>query len=137
MTVRYVGVYLLDAPYHIDREYAYYLPVSLAQEVRVGSIVLVPFGQANRRSYALVTSLSEESDVEKVKPVLAVLPDRFSLGDEMLGLCFFLREHTLCPLGDAVRCLLPAAAFSSATEYYRATGAPLFDPPHTELAAFF
>lgn len=135
MTARYVGVYLLDAPYHIDREYAYYLPVSLAQEVRVGSIVLVPFGQANRRSYALVTSLSEESDVEKVKPVLAVLPDRFSLGEEMLGLCFFLREHTLCPLGDAVRCLLPAAAFSSVTEYYRATGAPFFDPSSAELAA--
>ncbi|MBQ8174669.1 MAG: primosomal protein N' [Clostridia bacterium] len=137
MTARYVGVYLLDAPYHIDREYAYYLPVALAQEVRVGSIVLVPFGQANRRSYALVTSFSEESDVEKVKPVLAVLPDRFSLGEEMLGLCFFLREHTLCPLGDAVRCLLPSAAFSSVTEYYRASGAPLFDPIHAELAALF
>ena len=127
MTARYVGVYLLDAPYHIDREYAYYLPLTLAEDVGVGSIVAVPFGQANRRSYALVTRLIEQSEMEKVKPVLAVLPDRFSLGEEMLGLCFFLREHTLCPLGDAVRCLLPGAAFSAITEYYRVGEMPPTD----------
>ena len=113
MTARYVGVYLLDAPYHIDREYTYYLSPQFAEAVTVGSIVAVPFGQANRRSYAVVTRLMGESETEKVKPVLALLPDRFSLGEEMLGLCFFLREHTLCPLGDAVRCLLPAAVFST------------------------
>ncbi len=120
MTNRYVGVYLLDAPYHIDREYAYYLPVPFADTVRVGGIVAVPFGSANRRSYAVVTSLAEQSEMDKLKPVLAVLPDRFSLSEEMLGLCFFLKEHTLCSLGDAVRCMLPAAVFSAIAEYYEA-----------------
>ena len=120
MTNRYAGVYLLDAPYHIDREYAYYLPVPLAGTVQVGGIVAVPFGSANRRSYAVVTSLAEQSEMDKLKPVLAVLPDRFSLTEEMLGLCFFLKEHTLCSLGDAVRCMLPAAIFSTITEYYGA-----------------
>ena len=123
MKARYVGAYLLDAPYHIDREYAYYLPATLEGEVRVGSIALVPFGTANRRTYALVTSLAEESDVDNVKPVLAVLPDRFSLSEEMLGLCFFLREHTLSTVGDALRCLLPAAVFTAIREYYEPAAA--------------
>ncbi len=122
MENRYAGVYLLDAPYHIDREYAYYLPLPFAGEVRVGGIVAVPFGSVNRRSYAVVTSLSPESDMEKVKPVLAVLPDRFSLSEEMLGLCFFLKEHTLSSFGDAVRCILPAALFSEIIEYYEVKG---------------
>ncbi len=118
MTAGYVGVRLLDAPYHIDREYAYYLPLPLSGCVRVGSIVAVPFSGANRRSYAVVTSLSGHSDMDRVKPVLAVLPDRFSLGEEMLGLCFFLHKHTLCAFGDAVRCVVPAAVFTAITEYY-------------------
>ncbi len=125
MENRYAGVYLLDAPYHIDREYAYYLPVPLADQVKVGGIVAVPFGGANRRAYAVVTSLSGHSDMDKVKPVLAVLPDRFSLSEEMLGLCFFLKEHTLSPFGDAVRCILPAALFSAITEYYEAADVSL------------
>ncbi len=131
MQDRYVGVYLLDAPYHIDREYAYYLPVTLCDDVRVGSLVAVPFGGGNRRSYAVVTSRTGQSELEKVKPVLAVLPDRFSLTEEMLGLCFFLREHTLCSLGDAVRCLLPGAVFSVINEYFE-VGENL---PDTEAAA--
>ena len=137
MTARYVGVYLLDAPYHIDREYTYYLSPQFAEAVTVGSIVAVPFGQANRRSYAVVTRLMGESETEKVKPVLALLPDRFSLGEEMLGLCFFLREHTLCPLGDAVRCLLPAAVFSAITEHYRLGEAQATDPARSRVQALF
>ncbi len=124
MKARYVGAYLLDAPYHIDREYAYYLPATLDGEVRVGSIIAVPFGTANRRTYALVASLAEYSDVDQVKPVLAVLPDRFSLSEEMLGLCFFLRDHTLSTVGDALRCLLPAAVFTAIREYYEPAAAP-------------
>lgn len=118
MNARYVSVHLLEAPYQIDREYVYYLPAALAKDVQVGSVVAVPFGTANRRAYALVVSLSEESRMEKVKPVMAVLPHRFALSEEMRGLCFFLKEHTLCSVGDAVRCLLPGTAFSAIREFY-------------------
>ncbi len=118
MIARYVGVHLLEAPYQIDREYTYYLPPVLADEVRVGSLVAVPFGGGNRRAYALVVSLSGESGLEKVKPVMAVMPERFALSEEQRGLCFFLKEHTLCSVGDAVRCLLPGTAFSAIREFY-------------------
>ena len=116
--VRYVGVHLLDAPYLIDREYEYYLPRSLSSDVRVGSLVAVPFGAANRRTYALVVRVSDQSEMDKVKPLLAVLPDRFSLSEELRGLCFFLKEHTLCSVGDAVRCIIPGAVFSAISEWY-------------------
>ena len=81
-------VRLLDLPYGADRDYDYLFPASLPIPER-GRLLLVPFGTANRRTYALVASLAEESDLDQVKPVLAVLPDRFSLSEEMLGLCFF------------------------------------------------
>lgn len=116
--VRFAAVYLLDAPYAIDHLYHYYVPVSLCGQIRVGSLVAVPFGRTNRRSYALVSAVSSQCDVEKTKPVLAVLPDRFSLSEEMRGLCFFLKERTLCTVGDAVRCLLPGAIFSTLFEFY-------------------
>lgn len=118
MNARYVAVHLLEAPYVIDSEYTYYLPAAFAGRVQVGSLVAVPFGMANRRAYALVVSLAEESRVEKAKPVMAVLPQRFALSEEMRGLCFFLKEHTLCSVGDAVRCLLPGTAFSAIREFF-------------------
>jgi primosomal protein N' (replication factor Y) len=125
MNARYVGVHLLEAPFQIDREYAYFLPAEFAEDVRVGSVVAVPFGAANRRAYALVSSLSEKTEMEKLKPVMAVLPDRFSLTEEMRGLCFFMKDHTLCSVGDAVRCLLPGTAFSAIRElYYPGVGMP-------------
>ena len=131
MNARYVGVHLLEAPYQIDREYAYYLPAELAKDVRVGSVVAVPFGTANRRAYALVVSLSDTCEAERVKPVMAVLPERFSLSEEMRGLCFFLKEHTLCSVGDAVRCLLPGTAFSAILEFYL----PGYGMPEEKTAA--
>ena len=40
-----------------------------------------------------------------------------------MGLCDFLKEHTLCTIGDAVRAAVPAAAISKTAEYYSAVPA--------------
>ena len=47
--MRIASIYLLDAPFHIDREYDYILPDTLCA-VR-GDIALVPFGRSNRCAF--------------------------------------------------------------------------------------
>ena len=96
-------VYLLDVPYHIDRPFDY----SAIHGAKVGSIVKVPFGRANKLRLGVITRFKEASEEENIKPVHSVHSDRFSLTGEMLGLCFFLKEYTLCTLGEAVRAILP------------------------------
>lgn len=99
-------VYLLDVPYHIDRPFDY----SCAPDTAVGSIVRVPFGRANNLRLGVITKTKASSEEENIKPVHSVIADRFSLNSEMLGLCFFLKEYTLCTLGEAVRTILPPGA---------------------------
>ena len=109
---------LLDIPYHLDREYTYYVPATLWAEPSPRGFVLVPFGGANKKHTALITSLGETDDYEKLKPVLALINEPLTLTEEMMALVRFLVDRTLCSFGDAVRRLIPADAFARADEYY-------------------
>lgn len=102
-------VYLTDAPYHIDRPFDY----ECRTDLKRGSLVRVPFGKNNRMRTAVVFSLKDSSDTENIKPVHSVLSSRYSLSDEMLGLCSFLKSHTLCTFGEAARAVLPPGALST------------------------
>ena len=106
MTV--VGVYLIGVPYVADKRYDYLLPPRFG-EVSRGRIVTVPFGRGDHRRPAVVAMTEEREDVAKLKSVLSVEEERFSLSEEMFSLALFLREHTLCAFGDAVRAILPPA----------------------------
>ena len=89
-------VYLLDAPYHIDRPFDY----SCSENTVCGSIVRIPFGRSTR--LGVVTRVKESSTVKdgvSVKDILSVTSPVFTLNEEMLGMCFFLKEYTLCTFG--------------------------------------
>ena len=104
----YCEVYLFDAPYHIDRPFDY-----LCEEgILPGRIVKVPFGKYNNIRQGIVVKVKDTCEGENIKSVHAVYDDRYSLNEEMLGLCFFLKERTLCTFGEAARCLLPPGALA-------------------------
>ena len=102
----YCEVYLFDAPYHIDRPFDYSCPDNL----KAGSIVRVPFGKANNIRYGVVTKVKETAEGEGIKPIYSVFDESLSLNDEMLSLCLFMKGHTLCTFGEAVKCLIPQGA---------------------------
>ena len=118
-------VYLLDTPYHIDRPFDYLS----TDEVRRGSIVRVPFGRSYR--VGIVTALKESCDVPEgvtLKSVGSVISPLFALTEEMLGMCFFLKEYTLCTFGEAARTVLPPGALSDNLNIrYRRTAKLLID----------
>jgi len=101
-------VYLFDAPYHIDCPFDY----SCGENFSRGDIVKVPFGKANRLRLGVITELKDFSEGDNIKPVHSVATDRFSFTEEMLGLCLFLKEYTLCTFGEAAKTLLPPGALS-------------------------
>lgn len=108
----YCEVYILDAPYAIDRPFDYVCPDPLSAQVHVGSLVKVPFGRADHLRIGAVAVCKDTCESIRTKPVHSVLDDRFSLSEEMFGLCLFLKEYTLCTFGEAVRTVLPPGAMS-------------------------
>ena len=110
----YCRAYLLDAPYHIDRPFDY-----TATSAEPGDIVRLPFGRSNTLRLGVITEVSGEppSSLDPSIPLKAVhstVYPTFALTKEMLGLCLFLKEYTLCSFGDAVRAILPPGALSGA-----------------------
>ncbi len=106
-------VYLLDTLYHIDKLYDYYIPEPLRGQIEVGGFVVVPFGRTTRKFIALVAELCEESELAKLKPILSTINPGLVLDDEQRKLCAYIKDHTFCTMGDAVRAMLPTAAFSA------------------------
>ena len=104
----YCEVYLFDAPYHIDRTFDYLC----GDDIKEGSLVRVPFGRVNKLRVGVVVKVKDTSDTEAPKAVHSALPDTYALTPDMISLCLFLKEYTLCTFGEAVKCILPPGAMS-------------------------
>jgi primosomal protein N' (replication factor Y) len=141
----YAGVHPLDLPYALDREYDYGIPDAYADQIRPGSFVSVPFGQGDRQRLALVTRVSDspafaagggegggagaEADKKPrtVKLISGVCPGNIALDPEMMRVADYLRTHTLCTCGEAVRAMIPSSALtrlSSVIEAVPGSAAP-------------
>ena len=113
-------VYVLDVPYYADKAYSYYVPEMLDESVVPGALVEVPFGIGNRRMTGIVFECRfDDAEDARMKPVFSVFGDGPLLSEEMLGLCRFVKEYTLCTFGDAVRAAVPSAAMSKVVHSYR------------------
>ena len=119
MENRYAKVYLLDNPYYIDNEFTYFVPHSLQNSVVRGAFVIVPFGISNRRQIALVTDVSYDEPETKTKAVLSLASEEVFFSDRDIELCAFMKEQTLCTVGDAVHAMIPAGALSEIVSCYR------------------
>lgn len=148
---RYARVYILDNPYVIDRPFDYFIPNSIepcvGKTLCPGSFVTVPFGRGNRKQIALVTEildaeeLPKDMDADKIKPVDGLCSgesaEELMLSEEQLDLCFFIKDQTLCTMGEAVRAAVPSSALSRLVEYYSAAPAePKGDLSHADLLVY-
>lgn len=116
-TCLYAGVHVLNAPYHIDKEYDYAIPQSLCSLVRKGSVVIVPFGGGNRNVPGVVACVKSTTECKVVKPILGLPPGAICIGEELYGICEFMKERFFCSIGEAAKTVLPSG-FSVRTGVY-------------------
>lgn len=116
-------VYIIDVPYHADKAYTYYLPMDLVGQCKPGCLAEVPFGKGNRRMMAVVTAVLDGTIKSIYKPVSSCAAEPV-LSAEMLSLCHFLKEYTLCTFGEAVHAVVPGGALTRIVEYFTAVPCP-------------
>ena len=116
--MEYAGLHILKNPFHIDNTYDYFIPPELRNSLCVGDFAAVPFGKSNKREIALVISLKDYPDNAEIscKPILSICDKSLSLSEEMLKLCLFMKEQTLCSIGDAVKAIMPSAILTDPHE---------------------
>ena len=119
------SVYLLDAPYSIDRPFDYFIPGELREGIRLGCFVCVPFGKGNRPMTGVVFDLCYSEEVSDLKSIKQILDtENMTLEKEMRELVLFMKEQTFCTVGDAVRAVLPVGVFKGLGSYYVALKMP-------------
>lgn len=78
-----------------------------ASALRIGSIVLVPFGP--RRVQGCVLSLSQalspDIDPAKIKPIQRILSPEFHVDPGLLSLAQWISEYYLAPIGETIGCV--------------------------------
>lgn len=93
----------LDTP--LDQTFTYSIPDYLVSDVKVGSRVLVPFG--NRTLTGFVLSISDKTDVTNIKQVYSVLDLEPFLSAEMLDFSKWVADYYLAPIGEVVSLFIP------------------------------
>lgn len=88
----------------------------MAERVKVGVRVAVPFGRGNRLSDGIVLALGEQEDVAHLKPIQTVLDREPVLTQREIQLALWMREHYFCTVYEAVRVMLPAGLWYSLKE---------------------
>ena len=108
MPAKVAKIAVSAATYWIDRPYDYRIPEELAPKAVPGARVFVPFSKGNRRSEGVILALSDHSDYENLKNILAVLDEEPVLDAEQIQLALFMRDRFFCTVYDAVKAILPA-----------------------------
>ena len=91
----------------LRKEFDYFIPPELADQVDVGSRVQVPFGA--RKVLGCVTGLAEESAHPRLKPILKVIGAQTLVTPKILKLARWIGEYYCCAPETALKSVLPEA----------------------------
>ena len=105
-----VGVAVSNATFHFDKLYTYAVMSAQQDAVRLGSMVLVPFGRGSRARMGVVLACDAEPENSKLKYLFDVAPASACLTPELLKLVYFLKERTFCTYYEAVKAVIPYGA---------------------------
>ena len=105
-----VGVAVSNATFHFDKLYTYAVMPDQQDTVRLGSMVLVPFGRGSRARMGVVLACDAEPESAKLKFLVDVAPASACLTPELLRLVHFLKERTFCTYYEAVKAVIPYGA---------------------------
>ena len=105
-----VGVAVSNATFHFDKLYTYAVMPDQQDAVKLGSMVLVPFGRGSRARMGVVLACDAEPESAKLKYLFDVAPASACLTPELLRLVHFLKERTFCTYYEAVKAVIPYGA---------------------------
>ncbi|MGB9660624.1 MAG: replication restart helicase PriA [Moorellaceae bacterium] len=118
----------------------YEVPPDLAEEIRLGSRVIVPLGK--KEVEGVVVDFPPEAPVQKIKPVLEVLDEEL-LPPSLIKLLLWVSEYYLCQPGETLPLVLPPRLKQRSYSWYwlgekgwEPDAASFICPLSRELAAY-
>lgn len=93
----------------LDRSFQYLVPEELEEEIRVGMVAAVPFGQGNRERKGYIIGISGEPkyDREKMKSLLRLCSGEETTEAKLVALAAWMKERYGSTMVQALKTVLP------------------------------
>ena len=88
----------------LDRVFDYNIPIELEEQVKIGSRVLVPFGNIKKLEDGFVINIKEKSEF-KIKDIASV--QKGNIEEEKINLAKWIAERCFCNISDCLKLMLP------------------------------
>lgn len=89
-----------------DSDFDYIIPVSLINNVKIGSMVKVPFGNGNKLRCAIVVNIYSAIN-SALKEIDSIIGDKPIVSEEFVTLSLWLKERCFCTTYECLRLMLP------------------------------
>ena len=95
----------------LDKTFTYALPEGLRGRLWTGQRVRVPFGRGSRSAVGWVVRGLTETDLDPkvIKAVTEPVDEGPLLTEDLLDLAFWMARYYVCPVGQVLEAILPAA----------------------------
>jgi len=103
----YAQVILTKHSKAIDMVFTYEVPDRLYEKVILGQKVIVPFGQGNALTESFIVGLTNECDIEDLKPIHQIVYG-FYLTESQIRLIMWMKETYLCTYSEALGAITPS-----------------------------
>lgn len=92
--------------FNIDSDFDYLIPDDLVKEIKIGTMVKVPFGNGNRLRDGIVVNLYSAINTS-LKSIKSTVGDKPILSAEAVSLALWLKERCFCTTYECLRLMLP------------------------------
>lgn len=109
MSQKYADIIIDISHEAVDKIFQYLIPDSMSDEIVIGMVVEVPFGNGNhiRRGYVVGISDTSSYDVSRIKPIGNIADDSLSVGGRLIKLAAFIKDRYGCTMATALKTVMP------------------------------
>lgn len=100
----------------LDKTFQYLIPQELVEEVRVGVLVDIPFGNRSITGYVVELTDEAEFDVSRLKPIIGVKKGSVPIESQLIELAGWMRKNYGGTMNQALKTVIPIKQKTKAIE---------------------
>ena len=113
---KYANVIVDISHEKLDKTFQYLVPQEIAEEVRVGVLVDIPFGTRSITGYVVELTNEAEFDVSRLKPIIGVKKGSVPIESQLIALAGWMRQNYGGTMNQALRTVIPIKQKTKAIE---------------------
>jgi primosomal protein N' (replication factor Y) len=105
----YANIIIEISAVSLDRVFSYYIPENIRNEIKIGSVVSIPFGVSNNERIGYVVGFTDSINFNKskVKSIIKV-NSNINIESELIRIAYWMKERYLCTLQTALKSMIPS-----------------------------